>query len=109
PLPRAATWAEVAPPVASMPQLRLSFELGRLDLQRAEQACFDCGAMAVTLSDCRDDAVLEPMPGEVRIWPETRVQALFADGLAAPALVRQLAGALRLPAASIAAAAVPDR
>ena len=92
-----------------MPQLSLSFELGDLDLQRAEDACFDCGAQAVTLSDCRDDAVLEPLPGEVRIWPATRVQALFADEAGMPALVRQLAATLQLPAASIAAATLPDK
>ena len=92
-----------------MPQLSLSFELGDLDLQRAEDACFDCGALAVTLSDCRDDAVLEPLPGEVRLWPATRVQALFAPEAGAPVLVQQLAGALQLPAASIAAAILADR
>lgn len=92
-----------------MPQLSLSFELGGLDLQRAEDACFDCGALAVTLSDCRDDAVLEPLPGEVRIWPATRVQALFAPESAGPELVNRLAGALQLPAASIVATAVADK
>lgn len=92
-----------------MPQLSLSFELGGLDLERAEDACFDCGALSVTLSDCRDDAVLEPLPGEVRIWPATRVQALFAAEAAAPLLVSQLADALQLPASAIVATAVADR
>ena len=98
-----------------MPQLNLSFDLGELDLQRAEAACFDCGALAVTLSDSRDDAVLEPLPGEVRIWPATRVQALFgadacADaGTATPELVRRLARALELPVAAIDTATVADK
>lgn len=92
-----------------MPQVTLSFELGALDLERAEDACFECGALAVTLSDCRDDAVLEPLPGEVRIWPATRVQALFADGLDVPQLQRQLAAALQLPPDAILADAVPDK
>jgi len=92
-----------------MPQLSLSFELGGLELQQAEDACFDCGALAVTLSDCRDDAVLEPRPGEVRIWPATRVQALFPADAAGPLLVNQLAVALQLPASAISATAVPDK
>ncbi len=92
-----------------MPQLSISFDLGDLDLQRAEDACFDRGALAVTLSDCRDDAVLEPLPGEVRLWPATRVQALFAGEAVAPVLVQQLAGALQLPAGSIVAATLPDK
>src|SRR5271154_5683327 len=60
-----------------MPFLAVSFELGALDAERAEQLCFDSGALAITLTDTRDDPVLEPAPGEVRLWPATRVQALF--------------------------------
>lgn len=30
--------------------------------------------------DARDDPVLEPLPGEFRLWPTTRVQALFGAG-----------------------------
>jgi len=67
-----------------MPQLALSFPLGRRDAQSAESACFEAGALAVTLTDLHDDPVLEPAPGEVRLWPQTRVQALF-DGAVAPA------------------------
>lgn len=60
-----------------MPQLAVSFELGGLDPDRAEAACFEAGALAITFSDTRDDAVLEPAPGEIRLWPATRLQALF--------------------------------
>ena len=92
-----------------MPQLNLSFDLAGLDLQRAEEACFDCGALAVTLSDARDDAVLEPLPGEVRLWPATRVQALFGAEHLLAELVRRLAAALELPATAIDTAAVADK
>ena len=61
-----------------MPFLTVSFDLGALSAQAAEAACFAAGAMSVTLSDAHDDAVLEPAPGEVRLWPATRMQALFA-------------------------------
>src|SRR3954467_12126139 len=44
--------------------LALSFELRELDPQRAEAACQQLGAFAVTFSDARDDAVLEPGVGE---------------------------------------------
>ncbi|HTP39938.1 MAG TPA: 50S ribosomal protein L11 methyltransferase [Steroidobacteraceae bacterium] len=60
-----------------MPQLAVSFELGGLDPDRAEAACFAAGALSLTFSDTRDDAVLEPAPGEIRLWPATRLQALF--------------------------------
>ncbi len=58
--------------------IELSFELGPLDPEGAEAACFACGAAAVTFVDSRDDPVLEPLPGEFRLWPATRLQALFA-------------------------------
>ena len=52
--------------------LELSFDLGPLDAQRAEDACLACGASAVTFLDAHDDPVLEPLPGEFRLWPATR-------------------------------------
>ncbi len=71
--------------------LALSFELRGLDPQRAESACQALGAFAVTFSDAHDDAVLEPGVGEVRLWPATRLQALFAADADAPALTAGLA------------------
>lgn len=59
--------------------VELSFELGSLDPEEAEAACFGCGATAVTFVDSRDDPILEPLPGEFRLWPSTRLQALFAQ------------------------------
>jgi ribosomal protein L11 methyltransferase len=54
----------------------------------AEAACFDAGALSVTLTDAVDDAVLEPAPGEVRLWPQTVLQAVFdADAFNATAIV----------------------
>jgi len=61
-----------------MPFLTLSFELGGIEAQLAEDACLAAGALAVTLSDALDEPVLEPAPGEIRLWRSTRVQALFS-------------------------------
>lgn len=61
-----------------MPYLALCFELRGLDPQRAERACLDLGALALSYSDSGDEPVLEPAPGEMRLWPRTRLQALFA-------------------------------
>src|SRR5271154_2180472 len=58
--------------------LELSFALGELDPDAAEQACVRLGALSVSFSDERDDAVYEPRVGEIRLWPATRVQALYA-------------------------------
>ena len=89
--------------------LALDFELRGLDPERAEQACLACGALAITFSDSRDDAVLEPAPGEVRLWPATRLQALYPADANAAALTAMLAQQLELTAASIHTQRLADR
>ena len=89
--------------------VELSFELGALDAERAEEAAFACGACAVTFVDARDDAVLEPAPGEVRLWPATRVKCLFAQDQDAADLPGALGTALGLDRALIGTQRLPDR
>jgi ribosomal protein L11 methyltransferase len=89
--------------------LALSFEVGSIDPEQAERSCFEIGALSVTFSDERDDAVLEPLPGEVRLWPHTRLTALFAAQHADPGLILRLAAALGLPPALLQAQSVADR
>lgn len=89
--------------------MQLSFELGPLDPARAEQACFDCGAGSVTFLDAQDDPVLEPLPGEVRLWPTTRVLALFAPDSAVPGIKDQLSASLGISAADIELMQIEDR
>ncbi len=78
-----------------MPWLSLTFDLEDLAADPAEEACFEAGAVSVTFTDRRDDAVLEPAPGEVRLWPATRLQALFeadADPQGIAALLHERLG-----------------
>ena len=89
--------------------VELSFELGGLDAEVAEEACFECGATSVTFTDTRDDPVLEPAPGEFRLWPATRLQALFPGDTNAAGATRALAAALGLPPERIATKTVADR
>ena len=42
---------------------------------------FGLGALSVTLVDAKDDPILEPRPGEERVWPTTVVVGLFEQGL----------------------------
>lgn len=92
------------PPVADPGDcLALSFELRELDPQRAEAICLELGALAIVFSDSRDDAVLEPALGEVRLWPATRLQALFPATADAAALSAQLGHALEIDAGRVAA------
>jgi ribosomal protein L11 methyltransferase len=92
-----------------MPFLELTLELQGLSPDLAEEAAFGSGALAVTLTDTRDDAVLEPKPGEVRLWPATRLQALFADGSDCAALRSGLAQQLGVDPARIQPRIIEDR
>jgi ribosomal protein L11 methyltransferase len=88
--------------------IELSFEVGPLDPEAAEAACFECGATAVTFVDSKDDPILEPLPGEFRLWPATRMQALF-EGSEPEHLVLLLSQGLGIPATLIRARIVEDR
>jgi ribosomal protein L11 methyltransferase len=89
--------------------LALSFELRGLDLALAEAACLELGALAITLSDARDEPVLEPSPGEVRLWPATRMQALFTKTAGGAELGARLAARLGLEPGRLAATPLADR
>jgi ribosomal protein L11 methyltransferase len=89
--------------------LALSVDLAGLDPSRAEEACFDAGALSVTLTDAVDDAILEPAPGEHRLWPQTVLQAIFAADTAGPGAIVALAQALQVPANCIRAEHIADR
>jgi ribosomal protein L11 methyltransferase len=92
-----------------MSYLELSFDLDQQAPEAAESACFDSGALAVTFSDASDDPVLEPGPGEMRLWKHTRVQALFDAKLATPALITRLAETTGINPERLQARAVADR
>ena len=92
-----------------MSYLELSFDLEGDTPDAAEWACFQAGALSVTLCDARDEPVLEPGPGEVRLWRRTRIKALFDASAADITLIPKLAEALDLPTAQLQARAVEDR
>jgi ribosomal protein L11 methyltransferase len=93
-----------------MPFLQLSFIATDVGVARAESACFACGALAVTLADAADNAILEPAPGATPLWPEVHVTALFASDADAARLTRSLCATISgLAAADVAVEQVKDR
>ena len=92
-----------------MPFLELTLDLHGLAPDAAEAATFNLGALSVTLTDSRDDAVLEPAPGEIRLWPATRMQALFPDGTDAGAVIATLAQQLGVDPVRLEPRVVEDR
>src|SRR5688572_32073102 len=67
-----------------MPFLELSLRVRAEDEHRAENALMDLGALSVTLLDAdaatpNERAVLEPGVGEIPLWPEITLLALFPE------------------------------
>jgi ribosomal protein L11 methyltransferase len=89
--------------------VELSFDLGSLHSEAAEEAALACGACAVTFVDAHDTPVLEPAPGEFRLWPATRVKCLFAHAEHGDSLTRTLGAALGIDPQLIGTQHIADR
>ena len=87
----------------------VSLDLDGLDADAVEEACFAAGAHSVVLTDRRDDAILEPKPGEIRLWPATRLQAIFAADCADAGAIAQLAAAIGCTPERLTVEDVPER
>lgn len=93
-----------------MPLFSLTLDLDGLDPQQVEDACMAAGAVALSYADQRDDPILEPAPGEFRLWPATRLQALFEDaGTDCSRLAADLAQAIGVDNRRIQIADVQDK
>jgi ribosomal protein L11 methyltransferase len=57
----------------------IEFPLATLSADTVEAALLEIGADSITLVDRGDEPVLEPKPGEVRLWSDTLVRALFQE------------------------------
>ena len=80
PLSRATPGTQViAPSVASMPFYEIEFPLAALSSETVEAALLEIGAESITFVDRGDEPVLEPKPGEIRLWSDTLVRALFDE------------------------------
>lgn len=60
-----------------MPFLQLSLEFALRDPDVFEAACFDAGALSVTLTDAADSPIFEPALGMTPLWPTVHISALF--------------------------------
>ena len=55
----------------------IEFPLAALSVESVETALQELGASSITFVDRGDEPVLEPKPGEFRLWSDTLVRALF--------------------------------
>ena len=63
-----------------MPFYEIEFPLTGLDTEALETALLESGAISMTFLDRGDEPVLEPRPGEIRLWSDTLVRALYDAG-----------------------------
>jgi ribosomal protein L11 methyltransferase len=57
----------------------IEFPLAALNVEEVEAALLELGASSITFVDRGDEPVLEPLPGEFRLWSDTLVRALFQE------------------------------
>ncbi|GAB4182734.1 MAG: 50S ribosomal protein L11 methyltransferase [Wenzhouxiangellaceae bacterium] len=84
-----------------MSWLQIALTLEREQCEAAEDLLLDWGALAITLEDEADEALLEPGPGETPLWSQLRLQALFTEDADSAAVARALvaSGYLSTPTA----------
>ncbi len=69
---------------------QLVFQTSASQAQELEDALFACGALSVMYQDEHDQPILEPAPGEVRLWDNIRLVGLFSADTALDAVVAEL-------------------
>ncbi len=68
----------------------IEFPLAALSSETVEAALLEIGAQSITFVDRGDEPVLEPKPGEIRLWSDTLVRALFDESHDAAHSIDQL-------------------
>jgi ribosomal protein L11 methyltransferase len=72
----------------------IEFPLAALNCDLVEAALLDIGASSITFVDRGDEPVLEPKPGEFKLWSDTLVRALFQESSDAALTLNRLATVL---------------
>ncbi len=65
-------------------------------VEEFEEQLFEAGALSVTFLDDKDQPVLEPAPGEVRLWDELQLVALFPQSLLEEEVERAICSVMKL-------------
>src|ERR1044072_2233028 len=80
-----------------MPFLQLSLEFALRDPDGFEAACFEAGALSVTLTDAADSPIFEPALGTTPLLPAVHISALLDADADRQSIVAMLAGVLGQP------------
>lgn len=76
-----------------MPWLQLSVTVDAQHCEAVEELLLTRGALAITLEDNADQALLEPAPGELPLWSNVRLHSLFEAGAVLGPLADELCSA----------------
>jgi len=74
--------------------LQIRLEVSGTDPGPLEDALLATGAVAVTMDDAGDDPIYEPGPGELPLWPTTRITGLYVGSTDTDVLRVALANAV---------------
>jgi|TARA_B110000238_G_scaffold191634_1_gene226045 ribosomal protein L11 methyltransferase len=58
---------------------QLSVQSSAAELEQTEDSLLELGAVAITLSDAKDEPLYEPLPGDTPIWQHSIVTGLFTQ------------------------------
>jgi ribosomal protein L11 methyltransferase len=58
---------------------QLSVQSSATELEQTENSLLELGAVAITLSDAKDEPLYEPLPGDTPIWQHSIVTGLFTQ------------------------------
>ena len=78
-----------------MPWIQAHLTTGKTQAPLIELLFENLGARSTALEDGRDEPLLEPAPGELPIWQQTRVSGLFEDSVDSDHLRQQINQALK--------------
>jgi ribosomal protein L11 methyltransferase len=69
---------------------QLSVQSSAVELEQTENSLLELGAVAITLSDAKDEPLYEPLPGDTPIWQHSIVTGLFTQKQSLEALYDDL-------------------
>jgi ribosomal protein L11 methyltransferase len=69
---------------------QLSVQSSATELEQTENSLLELGAVAITLSDAKDEPLYEPLPGDTPIWQHSIVTGLFTQKQSLEALYDDL-------------------
>jgi ribosomal protein L11 methyltransferase len=92
-----------------MAWLRITLDGSFHDPEQLSELLSATGAVSVAFEDAADQPIIEPLPGETRLWPHTRVSGLYATDVDAARILDILRRELNDPQLQATATPLEDQ